>query len=110
MLDKKIDYITLNGDLLAHKISGDIPINPSAPTVEELVSDAKHYAVNKLTHKIIQEMFTEAFPTTPVFITFGNNDALYHDNPAWANNSADYYNYMYKTWFVNHPPNRQFQS
>lgn len=55
-------------------------------------------------------MFTEAFPTIPIFFTFGNNDALYHNNPAWANNAQDFYGYMYNEWFVNHPPNRQFQS
>ena len=54
-------------------------------------------------------MFTEAFPTTPVFMTFGNNDCLYHYEAAWVNN-LEFYSYIYNLWFVNHIPNRPYQS
>ena len=106
----QIDYITLNGDLLAHGVSGDLPADPKNPTAAEMAQNRKHYAVARLTHKIIQGIFTEAFPNTPVFVTFGNNDTLYHNNPAWANNATAFYTYMYNLWFVQHAPNRQFQA
>ena len=92
---EKIDYIFLNGDILAHGVSGDLPADPQNPTAAELAQNEKHYAVNKLTHTLVRNIFTDAFPTIPVFVTFGNNDALYHNNPAWANNAQDFYSFMY---------------
>ena len=50
---QKVDYIFLNGDILAHQVSGDLPVIPKSPTAEELAQDAKHYAVNRLTHTIV---------------------------------------------------------
>ena len=45
-----------------------------------------------------------------MFITFGNNDAEFHDQASFDVNKLDFYNFMYQLWFVNHAPNRQYQA
>ena len=105
---EKVDYITLDGDLVAHGIASNTPVDPLNPTMKETASIAQHYSYLKLTHQKAQSLFSEAFPNTPVFITFGNNDANFHDNPAWASNANDFYGFMYDLWFVRHSPNQKF--
>ena len=107
---QKIDYITLNGDIVGHKISADIPADPGNPSQAEAEAVSKHYQVLKTTHALAQQIFSEAFPNTPVFITFGNNDAKYHDQPSFLMDDAEFYGFMYDLWFVNHAPNRAYQS
>lgn len=62
----------------------------------------------KTTHKTLQQMFTSNFPNTPVFMTFGNNDCKYHNQPTPENDKAEFYSYMYNLWFEDHIPNRPF--
>ena len=42
---QKIDYITLNGDIVGHKVAATVPVDPSNPTQAEAEAVAKHYAV-----------------------------------------------------------------
>ena len=59
-------------------------------------------------HKILQEMFTAAFPTTPIVYTFGNNDNKYHDQPTLEADKKAFYDFMFNLWFVNHKPNQKW--
>ena len=49
---KQIDYITLNGDIVGHKVATDPPQDPAHPTQAELETIAKHYSFLKETHSL----------------------------------------------------------
>ena len=49
---KRIDYITLNGDIVSHKVATDYPNDPSNPTKSELAAIAKHYSILKESHTL----------------------------------------------------------
>jgi len=71
---QEIDFITLNGDIVGHGI-------PNHWGDSQALVDLKYPFLLK-TWATAQQLFTENFPNTPVFITFGNNDCKYHYN--WA--------------------------
>lgn len=50
--NKKIDYITLNGDIVAHKVATDPPVDPANPTQAERDMIAKHYSFLKESHTL----------------------------------------------------------
>jgi len=87
----------MNGDAVGHKIALD-------PTVEDPV----RYELLKKTHAVVQSLFTKYFPETPVFITFGNNDCKHHNSAPFKEEKAEFYQFMYNLWFVNHTPNRKY--
>ena len=97
-LDSDVDFITLNGDLIGHGISNK-DASSSEPAVEQEIRDL---------HAKVQALFTQYFPTKPVFFTFGNNDCYYHDSAPFKKDKAAFYSYMYNLWFQNHPANKQF--
>lgn len=68
----------------------------------------EHYATLKKTHATVQQFFTQAFPNTPVIYNMGNNDTLFHNQPTYQNDRADFYSFLYKLWFENHAPNRKW--
>ena len=51
------------------------------------------------------QLFDSYFPDVPVLLTFGNNDTKYHYQPAFGVNRDPYYDFIFQTWFTEHPGN-----
>ena len=96
-LNIPIEFITVNGDMTAHGFALAEDATP-----EEI---ADIYPKLKEIHRLLQEMFTTAFPVTPIVFTFGNNDNKYHNEPTLDADKKDFYDFMYDLWFVQHKPN-----
>lgn len=41
-------------------------------------------------------------------MTFGNNDCKYHDNGPPEDERNEFYSFIYKLWFENHPGNKLY--
>lgn len=95
-----IEFITINGDMSAHGFS----LLEDATPEEQAV---KYPQLMKI-HTILQEMFTAAFPTTPIVYTFGNNDNKYHNQPTFDSDKKAFYDYMFHLWFEKHTPNQKW--
>lgn len=95
-----VDYVILNGDLIAHGIA-----QKAFKTL-----DTQKYDLLKRTHTEVQELFTKHMPNTPVFLTLGNNDCKYHDNSPFKEDKEEFYGLLYDLWFKNHPGNKAFAS
>ena len=95
-----IEFITINGDMTAHGFSLD-----ESATDEEV---ADRYPKLMQIHQILQNMFSEVFPTTPIVFTFGNNDNKYHNQPTLLKDKQEFYDFMYDLWFVQHKPNQKW--
>lgn len=92
-----VDYILLNGDLVGHKIAQD----PGD-------DNQQMYELLKKTHVEVQQLFTKHFPSTPVFLTFGNNDCKYHDSGPFHKEKGEFLSFIFELWFKNHTPNAKY--
>jgi len=99
---KNVNFLTLNGDLIVHGLAQD------ATSYNNQDNDKYTRLMN--THKVVQQTFTKYLPNTPIFLSFGNNDAKFHDNAPHFNEKSEYYTELYNMWFVNHPGNKKWNT
>lgn len=56
----------------------------------------------------MREALTSHFPDTPILLSVGNNDIPIHDNSPYVDIKDDYYEFVHKTYFKDHPGNADF--
>jgi len=84
-----VDVLIIPGDSVAHKVS--------AASGSTDVGGVAYAAVKKNLQSTYAKL-AEAFPTTLIVPTFGNNDGRYHDEAIDEADKADYYEFIFDLW------------
>lgn len=91
-----VDVLIVSGDSVAHKVS--------AATGTTDTGDVHYDAVKKNLEATFMKL-AEAFPTTLIVPTFGNNDGRVHDQAIDEATKEDYYSFAYDLWMNKLPGN-----
>ena len=95
--------IIVPGDIVGHDISAYLGKDT------DLKAEQKYQQVKDV-HRQVTQLFDSYFPDVPVLLTFGNNDTKYHYQPAFGANRDPYYDFIFQTWFIEHPGNTTLQN
>eukprot|EP00347_Sterkiella_histriomuscorum_P022332 403330854 len=83
-----LDFLLIPGDLVAH----GIPLEPTDPS-------KGNYTLLKETINTVSQTISQYFPNTLVIPSLGNNDPKYHYVALNHQDKAEYFSFLFDSWF-----------